>query len=242
MRTLVLGDLHGMWWQLKGLIDVLKPDLVLQCGDFDYTPTEPPMSPQAIQMELGELPCDVRFCDGNHDDWRALRRLAYGLPPGEDHRLYPFPYPMEHEIVPRVFYQERGSTLVLPDGRTVLFIGGAMSVIDRSVRSPGVDLFDEEVISPWDMDRLPKVPVDIVISHTTPRRFRFKVKRAPGYFIEYNSPDPSQDYLDEVFDRYRPKLWYAGHWHENRQGETDGCRWRILDMVNEPGGWAWLED
>ena len=61
----------------------------------------------------------VLFCDGNHDNhWelRALKNLA---------------------VSDNVFYQPRGSTITLPDGRNFLFMGGANS-IDKYRRTVGV--------------------------------------------------------------------------------------------------------
>ena len=51
--------------------------------------------------------------------------------------------------------------MALPDGRTVLFMGGALSV-DKAWRTPGYDWFPEESITTGDLDRLPDVHVDIV--------------------------------------------------------------------------------
>ena len=83
---------------------------------------------------------DIYWCDGNHEDHWTLAAWDY---------------------------MKRGSTLELPDGRTVLFMGGANS-IDRKYRRLGDDWFPEELITQRQVMELPKVNVDIIISHTCP--------------------------------------------------------------------------
>ncbi len=116
----------------------------------------------------------------------------------------------------------RGSTLTLPDGRVVCFIGGAKSV-DHPLRSKGRNWFEEEVLGPEVLDHLPE-RADIVISHTAPRSLGIAAElskgrsaedwRAAGWDV---SPDPSEEVLDQVKARLKPKLWYFGHFHRTKR-------------------------
>ncbi|MBU1249423.1 MAG: hypothetical protein KKB70_12035, partial [Proteobacteria bacterium] len=62
----------------------------------------------------------------------------------------------------------------------------------------------------------------------------------------YKFADPSSRVLDLVLERYRPKLWYFGHYHRFRQGEAEGCRWTCLACPPWQGGygrhWVFLEE
>ncbi len=141
---MVMGDVHGEWGKLYSLINNKKPGIILQCGDFGYFPKFKDYHPHHIKN--GD--CKIYWCDGNHSDHDTLRKIK------------------RTEIRPNIFYMRRGSTLTLPDVRTVLFMGGAES-IDKHLRTPGIDWFPQEVISQVDFNNLPPedTKIDIVISH-----------------------------------------------------------------------------
>jgi len=232
-EVLVVGDVHGRYEELNRLIRVLKPKMILQCGDFgyfprlDYTPEDGgetiyPFEPKG-QIENGDIP--IHFCDGNHEDHDELAKFRSDPPSG-------------HEVAPNVFYQERGSTITLPDGRVVLFMGGAES-IDRVGRTEGRDWFSGELLTEADLARLPDCKVDIVISHTLPA--------VVGFFGEFDSKshrykqdDPSRAVLDEVFFRYQPSRWFFGHWHYSRDHSILRTKFHALDQITNQRNWTWL--
>lgn len=160
----------------------------------------------------------IYFCEGNHDDLDALDQF--------DGR----------EVYPNVFYQKRGSVLTLPDGRTVLFMGGALS-IDRSERTLGKDWFKQEIVTEKDVARIPKSNFDIVISHTCPIRFDINHYYNSSIICE----DPSRLALDKLFEISKPEQWFFGHWHRKMSGEIDNCKWLALsDSRNRSDWWVWL--
>ena len=130
--------------------------------------------------------------------------------------------------------------MALPDGRTVLFIGGADS-IDKEWRTRGVSWFPQEVITAADVDALPDCNVDIVISHTCPAEL------LPTLLEEDSrkTNDPSNTALSYVLERYSPRLWYFGHWHASRTGVLGRTRWHCLHMAAEDGrmagGGGWIK-
>ena len=205
MRVIFIGDIHGNFHMLHRFRSLFRqPDLVIQCGDFGYQHGE----------TMTATPYPVHFCDGNHENFHDLFLNRAGDPT-----------PRAHEIIPNLFWQDRGSTLTLPDGRVVLFAGGAFSV-DWPLRTEGLDLFSrEELLSDEDFSRFPDCKVDIVVSHTMPSRL---LPEFLGSMLQFETRDPSCDVLDKVFDRYRPKLWFFGHWHERRIVEMDGCTFHAL--------------
>lgn len=232
-EILVVGDVHGNHELLSRLIRVLQPKMVLQCGDFGYFPRleyiPPEGGPTVYPFRLeGRLKTDgvpVHWCDGNHEDHETLAELRVGQP-------------RAHEVVPKCFYQDRGSTLTLPDGRTVLFAGGAESW-DRMRRTEGRDWFAQELLTEADLARFPNCQVDVVISHTVPALIKF------GHFDNRahraKQDDPSRAVLDEVFFRYRPRHWYFGHWHDAGRAIKLQTKFLALGKLERSYGcWTWL--
>lgn len=214
MKIIIAGDTHGRLSELFKL-EEMEPDLILQCGDFGYWPNSNAYH-RAMAFFFLDMPC--HFVDGNHEDHRALAELR-----GTDRK------PRAHEIKENVIWQDRGSTLTLPDGRTVLFAGGAFSV-DWSVRTNGLDWFQaEELLTERDFAQFPDCPVDIVISHTCPNLFLGPLM---GDMVRFEQADPSRAMLDKVFDRYRPSLWFFGHWHTRVSGTLDACEWHGLTSLD----------
>ncbi len=223
MRIAIVGDVHGDFERLRA-VEALGPDLVIQCGDLGFWPRWPTVGPE-LEAFTPQVP--IRFCDGNHED---LETLFAQRVPGEP--------PRAHEVKPGLFWQDRGSTMTLPDGRVVLFVGGAES-IDAGERTNGLDWFaNEERLYKDDLDRLPDVHVDIVVSHTCPESFRI-FDQLPYKIRELNRRkfrDISMESLDRVLERYRPSLWFFGHWHCPLVGENGGCEWRGLPRIDKEEG------
>lgn len=221
-KIIVVGDLHGQFGQLNRLISELKPAVVLQCGDFGFWPRS---FNKTYVDEFGRRrKWDVSFknkdthvywCDGNHEDHWSLKDLT------------------DNEVFPNIFYMKRGSVIMLPDGRNVLFMGGAYS-IDKKHRTLGVDWFPEETITQADIEALPDVKIDMVISHTAPYEFNID-----DYHEAYGH-DPSRDALTYVLEKYRPKRWFCGHMHRYMHGFHEGCIWTCLSYAGHSDRW-WVQ-
>jgi len=220
MKTLITGDVHNEFGRLNDVINKKQPDNIICCGDFGYWPkfdnrgTEPLSN---IKLQGAEW---LRWCDGNHEDfWSLAQRESDELEPG-------------------IIYMPRGSTYTLPDGRVMLFMGGAYS-IDKHMRTIGIDWFPEEEIRQSDFENLPDIKVDIFITHTCPSELVLDLKK--------NYPDkgaePSNVALSQLWEIYKPSLWFFGHWHqygEYKMGETQ-CY-----ALSAPGfgdrWWMWLPE
>lgn len=225
----ICGDFHGRFGEVNKFLTSHKEfDLILQCGDFGYWPKDNGSTYKDDfgkkhtfnQYALKPRGAVLRFVCGNHEDHEELASLNKTS---------------TTEIQPNVHYMKRGSALILPDGRRVLFIGGAAS-IDKHLRTPGFDWFAQEIISQQDVYNLPDVHVDIVISHTAPEEFNVPLD---GKY----DPDPSRKALSYILEKYHPKLWYFGHFHTFKSGYDKECRWTCLSGVGLSGRW-WtrLED
>ena len=211
-KIVVMGDIHGDFATLNTFINKHHPKIILQVGDFGYWPNMTDVGTPKAQDTL------IYFCDGNHEDHWALRDRT------------------TDELWPNIHFMPRGSTLRLPDGRNVLFIGGGIS-IDKYRRTIGVSWFPEETITQKDISNLPDETVDIVISHTCPNEFDIR-----GRFNMAKFDDPSQDALSVVLEKYNPALWYFGHFHVTSKGTYNKTKWQCVDMTYNQQWWTILDD
>ena len=215
MKIMVVGDIHAEWGKFNELINKKQPDIILQCGDFGYWPSYKEYHPHHIKNDE----CKIYWCDGNHEEFSKLLTIK------------------RHEIRPNIFYMKRGSTLILPDGKIVLFMGGAES-IDKHLRTPGIDWFLEEVITQKDFNNLPSedTKIDIVISHTCP----LEVDLGDKFKDREPLKDCSRVALSRILEMYKPSLWYFSHWHTYKEGFIQNCKWTCLNMSGRTGWWKWL--
>lgn len=237
MKVLIIGDTHGDWGRLNTLIDRKKPDMAIICGDFGYWPS---LVEEKITYGWGgsntiykkkENDClskiktgktKIFFIDGNHEDHNSLNKY-------QDGKI--------NELKKNIFFCSRGSSLVLPDGRRILFIGGAKS-IDKNMRTPGVDWFAEETISNSDFKKCMDYDrIDIVISHTCPEYF------APDLITGNMSKiyDPSCLALNEILNKYKPPRWFFGHFHLYINKIYNNCNWTCLNYLGHKiNGKSWI--
>jgi len=227
MKIIVCGDVHGCWGFLNELIKKEDPNIILQCGDFGYWPSfdmkmavDNPAPYIRATYKFNGIENDktkIYWCDGNHEEFSKLNVIK------------------NNETHPNVFYMKRGATLTLPDGRVVLFMGGAES-IDKHYRIQGLDWFPEELITQKDVYNLPDIKVDIIISHTCPTEFNIY----DGLMLKCN--DPSRKALSTLLEKYNPSLWYFAHWHIYAEGSYKDTKWFCLNMSGEDNWWKVLYD
>lgn len=224
------------WGRLNMLINDKKPDIILQCGDYGWWPHMhgrvehwPDGMPKHKWDQFGLKPKNTKvyWCDGNHENHDDLDEKV------KEHGRVPI------EIMKNVFYMPRASTLTLPDGRNVLFMGGADSV-DKHVRTEGVSWWRQEIINQGDIYALPDMKIDIVISHTIP----WSIINEPAFRAMFaNSPfgrleaEPSTLALETVWEKYQPSLWYAGHWHVSYRTTKGPTEFFILNQITHGGYW-----
>jgi Icc-related predicted phosphoesterase len=239
MKILVLGDVHMEFGKLNQLISKKQPDILIACGDFGYWPN---LIEEKVSYGWGgifskyvkkETNClakikpgktKIYWICGNHEDHSSLNKYQNGN---------------IHELVKNIFFCSRGSTLTLPDGRNILFIGGAYS-IDKDQRTEGIDWFREETISYKDYERAisHNKKIDIVVSHTCPEYF------IPDLIQRNISKiyDPSCKALDGIFDKYKPNQWFFGHFHFYKEGDYNGCHWNCLNYLgNQISGKSFIQ-
>ena len=208
-KIIITGDIHNDFARLNELINIKRPELIICCGDFGYWPNGGrPLS--MIKLQGAKL----LWCDGNHENHWCIRDRT------------------TDELAPNIFYMPRGSTYTLPDGRVIMFMGGAYS-IDKMIRTEGIDWFREETITQKDLLNLPDIKIDIFITHTCPKELVINLlNKYPekGY-------EPSNEALSTLWEIYRPGLWIFGHWHQYKEGMLCGTKWHCLSYPR--GGDRW---
>ena len=218
-KVLIVGDVHGRFGDLNALINRKNPDLVICCGDFGYWPHFDEQLNGGFSS-IKTQGSKILWVDGNHEDHWSLRDRK------------------SDEIVPSVVYMPRGSTYTLDDGRNILFMGGADS-IDKGFRKIGVDWFPEEVIRQRDIENLPDMKIDIVVSHTCPLEF---LDIMLGH-DRRKEVEPSNHALSYIYNKYMPDLWYFGHWHHYKKMGLKNTEFIALSCLPQYLGYGrwWIE-
>ena len=224
MKTLIIGDIHNVYGALalNKVIKKTKPDLILSCGDFGYWPR---FSKETKAYSLPEIKLqtakELRWCEGNHEDYWSLKQR------------------ISDEILPGIIYQPRGSTYTLPDGRVILFMGGASS-IDKNQRILGINWFPDETITQKDLYNLPDINIDIFITHTAPTVLVNDV--IPEH--SNKTLEPSNHALSALWEIYKPDLWFFGHYHHYYYSNIKGTKYFCLSasLFYKEKWWMWLPD
>lgn len=208
--------------------EMTKYDYVIICGDFGGVWTfeeETAREKEALDW-LNSKTYTTLFVDGNHENFTRL----YNYPVEEWHG------DKVHKIRNSVIHLMRGEIFDI-DNRKFFTFGGAKS---HDIQVGIVNLDEEEKIytfrkrraffrirdySWWDLElpteeemqnginNLEKVnyKVDYIITHCCPTRVQ-AILSGGLYKKDYLT-----DYLQEISEKCKFKKWYFGHYHENRQ-------------------------
>lgn len=236
-KILAVGDLHCNFGLLNKLIATEQPDIILQCGDFGWWPhMHDKFWPRTTDMhdQYCIKPGDTKiyWCDGNHENHDDIQSRLEWDRSGE----YSF-------AGAGTYYMPRGTVLTLPDGRNVVFFGGAES-IDKHMRTEGVSWWRGELPNHADYEFLESnlkmlgiERIDIMITHTAPQSVCVEL----GFRNGDRVLDPTTKFLDYVLDKYSVKDWYFGHFHDAKTGRMRGCNWTALHCADKFHGNWWCE-
>lgn len=113
-----------------------------------------------------------------------------------------------------------------------LFVGGAISV-DRIYRREGVSYWKDEVfvLKP----ELIK-PCDVLITHSAPSWIGPTSKINIEHWCQkdrtlWEECQHERQLHNQLFELAKPKYSYSGHFHSSYRAENNGCRARILDIL-----------
>lgn len=225
MSLYITGDPHRAKERFTdpacGIAGVLGfGDAVIVCGDFQFLFDQEQEKEETVLDELADLPFEIWFCDGNHENFLKLNA-----------------YPKEqwnggwiHRIRPNIIHLMRGQVYELY-GRTFFVMGGGHSFGENPPLIPEKTWWPEETPSKeecaegWNQLERYGYQVDYIITHTP-----------PGETMRLAAPDYEADrlsaYLDQVQKKVYYRHWYFGHLHQDaKMWKNQTCLWHGVEKL-----------
>ena len=210
-RVLVAGDWHGnaRWAQhvireAKVLLADEERPAILHLGDFGIWPgVDGVLYLNRVVGACLEYGVDLRFIDGNHEDFTQL----------EDLRI------REGQLVN---WLPRGYRWTWHD-RTWLALGGGVS-LDRACRTEGLDWWPQEEISDeQEAAVIADGHADVLISHDRPSGVIHTFPDRPSWW-DQRDVDRSEQHekrMQRIVDAVQPSYVIHGHLHRSYQRTCD---------------------
>ena len=234
-RAAVIGDFHGNVQHFRAVTRTVGSagiDLLLAVGDlgFDFPGANRGRLEKGMRIALEENGVEFLWAVGNHDNHDSL--MAKPLNPDGTRRI------SDHNS------NLPNGTVVDRDGVRIGALGGAYS-IDRRHRTEGRDWWRDEEPTAEEAEKLvsecAKGPrLDILLTHDVPMGVS-GLKGLPGLPKQtLQEANRSRVLLEETVGRIRPKVLFAGHWHQRLCSELswdDGSSTRIEVLAAEQS-WA----
>lgn len=216
MQIAIIGDVHGDWDSLNTVIRSIfhhfpETTHIVQVGDFGHgwpqVSLTDPYNLWKIPDAFKRKKRPFHFLDGNHENFEFLKKFGSGSK--------------------WLTYQPRGSILEIED-KKLMFFGGATS-IDKEDRIIGRSWWPDENIKKHELDaaiNLDIGTVDAIFSHEHPESIPYRIKS--------DLPDGYSDRvaLDILYNRFKPKFWFFGHWHKPDFGIMDDLTWTCCPSIN----------
>lgn len=223
-RILMAGDMHGDLTALETACQMSKKlscDAVLQLGDWGFLWPGKPDKHEWARDVVDAAGVRFIFIDGNHDWLDGIKEVypdinlsLLDIQPGE------------------MAYLGRGRVLTLPEGRTILGMGGAGSV-DRYNRTEGVNWFQTEFVQP-----MPPFCARhaVAVTHDTPFIINDLLPgfRWPEAVLE-ECADSRKNLMAAVWGA-DPDIIIHGHMHYSTTSSLYGTVVRALAHAQHSGG------
>lgn len=203
-NVLLIGDVHRKWQEYTDLLEHHQPERSIQLGDFGWGFEDQfsgDMQDKVEKLEAAMTNCgggDNKYIRGNHDNPWEC----------ENHKF----------CIPDASYDEETG---------IFYLGGALS-IDKHLRTPGVDWWEDEELN---FDRLfaavdlyEKVKPRIVLTHDCPEDVVHKL----FHFYKTDFPSRTRQALGSMWSLHKPELWVFGHWHSHRAVTIEGTHFVCL--------------
>lgn len=222
-KIILIGDIHGYYLTIKNIANNLNEDniLFIQVGDFG-------IGFESKNQELYKLRELNKFLKNKNN-------FLYAIRGNHDDPEY---FNGEYEFSNIVLLKDY-SVLNIND-QNFLFIGGSHS-IDRLYR---INRFkNDKIVSWWEDECIKKIDfsdinekIDVIVSHNTPS-FSFPTK-LDDIVLYYAIKDSSllndikeeREYLFDVYEHFKPKYWYYGHFHKYYNTNNEGCNFVLLNI------------
>ena len=241
-KSLVIcGDIHGDFVPLVYEMCMrygMRDTLVIVAGDCGFGFEKPGAYDNVfrrIEKRLAQNNCWIVMVRGNHDDPMCFDLQTDGKTPIHHTRWQTVP----------------DYTIIQACGRTVLCVGGAISV-DRQIRlremerHPGKQYYWQGEAPRYDAEALDAIreqglQVDIVVTHTAPSKCEFQSKAGLATWAQNDAEllqdcDAERTTMDAILvhlkrDGHPLERWYYGHFHNSWHGEIDGVWFKMLDIM-----------
>ncbi len=222
MKVLLAGDQHGSLQDTTMVLEyavTLGAELVIVLGDFGFV-WDPSSTYDFdhLTRELKERGLKLWWLDGNHENFDHLRD-EYGIDVDKTFATLNN-IPMSETIS----YLPRGHTFVL-DQMTFMAFGGAVSV-DKQWRIEGESWWPQELITDEQVDAVPELPVDVLLSHdihTLSPILHGELMKLDWKLDALSNHNRHQ--VDRVVAKVTPKkAIFHGHYHKRYADKIDGIR------------------
>lgn len=216
MNGLVAGDAHGDLSFMQYIIEKAHEFncwTIVQLGDFGYWGDfieQVFILNMDISRKLDKVVMpEILFIDGNHEHHIQLRKDIVNPNIFTQTNL---PEYLSNNIPTGIKYIPRGTIFKLGN-KTCMGVGGAHS-IDKNERQPGVDWFEEELITAEEFQsalRHESRKIDILFTHDVPTEFYL-----PLYGIGQET-NRNRRFISLITKWSRPDRMFCGHYHTNKK-------------------------
>ena len=216
MTIYVTGDPHGDFRQIADFCSAMETkskDIMIVLGDAGLNYFGDTRDADRKEF-VSRTRMTYLMVHGNHE-MRPATLENYKLIEWNGGMVY------QEERFPNLLFAKDGEIYRL-GGKNVMAIGGAYSVDKEYRMRMGYRWFADEQpsgeIKEYVEQQLDRAgwKVDVVLSHTCPRKYEPVEHFLPG--IDQSKVDKStENWLDAIEDRLDYKEWYCGHWHINKQ-------------------------
>jgi len=198
---LLVGDVHGLFWNYMKLIEMSHSKKSLQLGDFGLG------FPNGMNhVDMNHIEGTHLFLRGNHDNPEVCRKSSN--------------YIGDYGILDGSFIDGAFDKL--------FYISGAWS-IDRITRIPNYNWWENEELSYKQLCDMVnfyfKEKPDIVCSHDCPTTI-LKHLYDDGCF-----PTRTGQAFDAMLNHHVPSYWFFGHHHKTWKKEIGGCLYTCLNEL-----------
>lgn len=206
----ITGDIHGDPMRIYAFAKkhkLTKNDMVIILGDVgaNYYGDE---RDERTKENLSKVRVPILCIHGNHE-MRPWEADGYTLVKWNGGKVW------VQEKYPQLLFAKDGEIYTI-DGKRYIAIGGAYSVDSywRIKHHAGWWESEQptEEIKKFVEKQLQVNEIDIILSHTCPRKYEPIEAFLP--FIDQSSVDTStEDWLDSIEETVNYQAWYCGHWH-----------------------------
>lgn len=210
MKTIrFIGDCHARFAQYKKIIADAPASIQvgdMGCGFYKWDHHEGRKVMTTNPPYDHMVKHNARFIRGNHDNPEVCKNHTQWIPDG---------------------------TIEIVNGVKIMYIGGALSV-DRIWRTEGYDYWIDEELSQSKLqefiDLYSVEKPDIMVSHDIPESSAIEMERISGRRkLDINSI--TRVAFQEMLNRFSPKVWIVGHWHQSNDFIINGTNFICLNEL-----------